>query len=268
MLKQRVITALLMALPLLAILLFAPASGTVLLFALILLLGAWEWSSFVGFTKPVSKFAYIALIAVAMPLAWFWLLPNFGLIHTLSVALLWWLVALLWILFRPQMVSAPLAAIAGFFVLIPAWLCLALLELNLPHGAQWVLYLFLIVVSADIGAFLFGRKFGRHKLAPQVSPGKSWEGVAGGLLLAGVVALLGAIWFSLPMLRFITLSLITVAVSVIGDLTESMFKRHVGLKDSSTLLPGHGGVLDRIDSLTSAAPVFLCGLIHLGVYPR
>lgn len=266
MLKQRVITGLLVALPLLAILLLAPADNTVLLFAAILLLGAWEWSGFLSLTATLPRVAYVLLHAVAMALCWFWLLPGIGLQALLIGALTWWCVALGWIVFQPQFVSAPLAALAGLLALVPAWLCIALLQISSPRGPQWVLFLFLLVVSADIGGFVFGRNFGRRKLAPRVSPGKTWEGALGGLLLATIVAACGAYWFALPMAVFLPWCALTVLVSIVGDLTESLFKRHVGLKDSSALLPGHGGVLDRIDSITSAAPVFLYGLIQMGAF--
>jgi phosphatidate cytidylyltransferase len=267
MLKQRIVTALLMALPVLAMLLWAPPSSTIVLFTLVLLLGAWEWSSFLGVTQAVARAAYVVLIGIAIAGCWFYLLPRVSLEHLLLVVLAWWLLALMWIAGRPEFVSGLLAGIAGVLVLAPAWLSLALLQLRLVHGPQWVLFLFLLVVSADIGGFFFGRKFGRTKLAPRVSPGKTWEGAVGGLVLATLVAGAGAYWFAVPVITFVLLCVATVIMSVVGDLTESLFKRHAGLKDSSTLLPGHGGVLDRIDSVTAAAPVFLYGLIYLGVFP-
>jgi phosphatidate cytidylyltransferase len=122
-----------------------------------------------------------------------------------------------------------------------------------------------IVWAADVGAYAFGRWLGRTKLAPAVSPGKTWEGVAGGLLLAGVAAGLAAPWLDLPVARLAGLGVVTALASVLGDLTQSMFKRNAGLKDSGKLLPGHGGVLDRIDSLTAAIPVFAGGLLLFGI---
>jgi phosphatidate cytidylyltransferase len=101
---------------------------------------------------------------------------------------------------------------------------------------------------------------GRTKLAPAVSPGKTWEGVTGGLITAGVAAALMASWLGLPVSRLVILAIGTALISVLGDLTQSMFKRNVGLKDSGKLLPGHGGVLDRIDSLTAAVPAYVVGL--------
>lgn len=267
MLRQRIVTALLMALPVLAVLLWAPPSTTIALFTVVLLLGAWEWSGFLGVAPTAIRVSYVMLIGLAIAFSWFWLLPQIRLEHLLLVVLAWWLLALLWIIGSPQYVSGLLAGIAGLLVLMPAWLCLALLQLRLSRGPQWVLFLFVLVVSADIGGFVFGRKFGRRKLAPRVSPGKTWEGVLGGLGLAMLIALFGAYWFAVPAVAFLVVCLFTVIMSVVGDLTESLFKRHAGLKDSSALLPGHGGVLDRIDSLTAAAPVFLYGLINLGVFP-
>ena len=124
----------------------------------------------------------------------------------------------------------------------------------------------LLVVAADIGAYFAGRQFGRNKLAPRVSPGKTWEGVLGGVAGAAIVAAVGVTLFEVPIGPFIGLSLVTVLASVVGDLTESLFKRHAGVKDSGSLLPGHGGVLDRVDSVTAAAPIFLVGLERLGLF--
>jgi phosphatidate cytidylyltransferase len=129
-----------------------------------------------------------------------------------------------------------------------------------------MLFLLLLVVAADIGAYFAGRQFGRNKLAPRVSPGKTWEGVLGGIGGAGIVAGVGVSFFEVPIGPFVGLSLVTVLASVVGDLTESLFKRHAGVKDSGSLLPGHGGVLDRVDSVTAAAPIFLVGLERLGLF--
>jgi phosphatidate cytidylyltransferase len=136
---------------------------------------------------------------------------------------------------------------------------------GMPHGRGLAMTLLAIVWAADVGAYAFGRWLGRTQLAPAVSPGKTWEGMAGGLLLAGLAAGIAAVWLDLPVARLAALGVVTALVSVLGDLTQSMFKRNVGLKDSGKLLPGHGGVLDRIDSLTAAIPVFAGGLLLLGV---
>jgi phosphatidate cytidylyltransferase len=158
-----------------------------------------------------------------------------------------------------------LAALAGPLVLAPTWLALSSLHRVADHGPMLVLFLLVLVFAADVGAYFGGRAFGRLKLAPRVSPGKTWEGVIGGFAAAGVIATVGARWFALPVPAFLALCAAVVSLSIVGDLTESMFKRHVGLKDSSKLLPGHGGILDRIDSISAAAPVFALGMMWMGV---
>jgi phosphatidate cytidylyltransferase len=147
-------------------------------------------------------------------------------------------------------------------VLIPTWLAVVALHESGEQGPLLVMYLLSLIWVADSGAYFSGRAWGKRKLAPSVSPGKSWEGVGGGALLSLAYAVGAAQVLGLPGNQwplFVVLSLVTVLFSVLGDLTESMFKRHAGIKDSGTLLPGHGGVLDRIDSVTAAAPVFVVG---------
>lgn len=264
MLKQRVMTALLMVALLLVALFGLPIEFTVALFAAVLLAGAWEWSALTGLVRRPARVAYLLVMAVVMAVTWQWLrLQPQQLPLLLQVTLLWWLAALVWLLFLPQSRSRSLSGLAGFFVLIPAWVSISYM---LTVGATWVLYMLLVVVATDVGGYLIGGRFGRHKLAPRVSPGKTWEGVFGGLALALVVAIAGGMFFRQPMVEFLVVSLVTVMVSIVGDLTESLFKRHAGLKDSGTLLPGHGGVLDRLDSICAAAPVFLYGLAWLGVF--
>jgi phosphatidate cytidylyltransferase len=155
--------------------------------------------------------------------------------------------------------------VAGVLALVPAWLALVRLRLALPHGAQWVLFALVLVWVADIGAFFFGRRFGRIRLAPEVSPGKTWEGVLGGIAVSVLVAIAGSLWFKVSLAAFLPLCLAAVGFSIVGDLTESLLKRFAGMKDSGSVFPGHGGVMDRIDSLTGAAPVLVLGLTLLGV---
>jgi phosphatidate cytidylyltransferase len=266
-LRNRVATAAVLIALLLAVLFWLPAAATVGLLTVVVLLGAWEWSAFVKLADPLLRGAYVALIAVLLPLAWAATRTPGSLKALLGGALLWWLAALAWIVLGPQRVGRWSAGLAGLLSLVPAWLALMRLRLETAHGAQWVLFALVLVWMADIGAYFCGRRFGRRRLAPIVSPGKTWEGALGGLIASGLVAAAGSAWFRLPLGRFLVLCLAAVVFSIIGDLTESLLKRFAGMKDSGTLFPGHGGVMDRIDSVTGAAPVLLLGLTFLGVLP-
>ena len=153
-------------------------------------------------------------------------------------------------------------------MLLPAFIALARLEIapsGFARGPQIVLWLVLMTIAADVGAYFAGRKFGRRKLAPRVSPGKTVEGALGGLAMVALVAGCGAAYFGLPPVAVMAFGSAVGIFSIIGDLTESMFKRAAGLKDSGALLPGHGGLLDRIDSITAAAPLYALGLFGSGV---
>jgi phosphatidate cytidylyltransferase len=150
---------------------------------------------------------------------------------------------------------------AGWLIVVPAWA--ALVVLHHSHGAGGVLALLVLVWVADIVAYVVGSRFGRRRLASRVSPGKSWEGLLAALVAAGLVAVSTAVWVGIrpeQRMLYVALAATVAAISVLGDLTESLFKRVAGVKDSGSILPGHGGVLDRIDSLTAAAPAFAFGL--------
>ncbi|MGA7540524.1 MAG: phosphatidate cytidylyltransferase [Steroidobacteraceae bacterium] len=266
-LRKRVATAAVLIALLLAVLFWLPAAATVGLLTLVVLVGAWEWSAFVKLADPRLRGAYVGLVGLLLPFAWLATRNAAGLEALLGAALLWWLTALVWIVAAPRRVSRWSAGLAGLLSLVPAWLALTRLRLRTGHGAEWVLFALVLVWMADIGAYFCGRRFGRRRLAPSVSPGKTWEGALGGLIASGAVAVAGSAWFRLPLGRFLALCLGAVAFSIIGDLTESLLKRFAGMKDSGTLFPGHGGVMDRIDSVTGAAPVLLLGLTMLGVLP-
>jgi phosphatidate cytidylyltransferase len=266
-LGKRVATAAVLIALLLAVLFWLPAAATVVLLTLVVLMGSWEWSAFLKWADPRPRAAYVALIGLLLPAAWLATRTPAGLEALLGAALLWWLLALVWIVAAPRRVSPWSAGLAGVLSLVPAWLALARLRLQAAHGAEWVLFALLLVWMADIGAYFCGRRFGRRRLAPAVSPGKTWEGALGGIAASGLVAAAGGAWFRLPLAPFLALCLAAVAFSIIGDLTESLLKRFAGMKDSGTLFPGHGGVMDRIDSVTGAVPVLLLGLAFLGVLP-
>jgi phosphatidate cytidylyltransferase len=263
-LRKRIITAVVLAVLFLSVLLWS-ARATIIVMTVLVLAGAWEWSAFLRAHLNVARAAYVVLVALLMPAAWYATALPDGLHVVLLTALVWWLVALAWIIFAPRSVAPWSAALAGVLALVPAWLALVRLRLDPSHGAQWVLFTLLLVWGADIGAYFAGHRFGRTRLAPNVSPGKTWEGVLGGFALSAVVAVAGSAWFALPLYTFVPLCLAAVGFSIVGDLTESLLKRFAGVKDSGTLFPGHGGVMDRIDSVTSAAPVLFFGLTILGV---
>jgi len=266
-LKKRIVTAVVLALALLLILLGLPPLATVVALSVIVLLGAWEWSAFLRLPDFAARLGYVVLIGATLAGAW-WLsrrADSHNLV--LLVALLWWLVALLWVATAPRRVTRLSAGAAGVLALVPAWVALVRLRLTVPDGDQWVLFALLLVWMADIGAYFVGRRFGRLRLAPTVSPAKTWEGVLGGVLLSSVCAIAGSAWFRLPLGTFLPLCLAAVGFSIVGDLTESLLKRFAGVKDSGTVFPGHGGVMDRFDSITGAIPVLVLGLTLLGVVP-
>jgi phosphatidate cytidylyltransferase len=265
-LRKRILTAVVLGAALLVILLWLPPFFTVATVSLVVLAGAWEWSGFLK-VGPGLRAAYVGLILVLLWGAWRISAGSTGRDALILIAVAWWFVALLWVALAPQRASTATAACAGILALVPAWVALVCLRLNAANGAQWVVFVLILVFAADIGAYFGGRYFGRVKLAPQVSPGKTWEGVLGGMVLSGVWALGGSLWFELPWLSFVPLCVAAVAFSIVGDLTESMLKRFAGLKDSGSLLPGHGGMMDRIDSITAAAPVLFFGLTLMGVVP-
>jgi phosphatidate cytidylyltransferase len=264
-LQIRIMTALVLAFGMLAIVLWLPPVMTVVVLTIGVLAGAWEWSAFLRPRGPVSRIVYVAVIAALLVPVWRYTANREGRDLVLAVALGWWIIALGWILFAPRRAASWSAALAGVFALVPAWLSLMRLRLDLSNGAEWVLFVLILVWAADIGAYFIGGRYGRLRLAPAVSPGKTWEGALGGMVLATVVAVCGSLWFRIPMGLFLPLCLAGVAFSIVGDLTESLLKRFAGIKDSGKIIPGHGGVMDRIDSVTGAAPVLLFGLTAFGV---
>ncbi|HXG28174.1 MAG TPA: phosphatidate cytidylyltransferase [Nevskiales bacterium] len=273
MLMQRVITALILIPPVVAAVWFLPTAAIAVALALLMLIGAWEWGQLMRLRAVPLRMGYVAVVAVLL-LVLYGLREHADLQRgMLGLALLWWLLAFLWVLRYPAglRTNQPrpwLVAGIGLLLLGPAFLALVLLHARL-QGPLWILFLLALIWAADTGAYFSGRSFGHHKLAVRVSPGKTWEGAAGGLLLSATVAALAGHWlFDLDgrqLLLFVLLCAGVVVFSIVGDLTESMFKRHAGVKDSGTLFPGHGGVLDRLDSLFAAAPLFLGGLLVMGL---
>ena len=265
MLKQRIITAAWLV-PLALLGLFGLEGGAFALFiAAIVLIAAWEWTNLAGLSAPVGRLLGVAGLAALMALCW--VTGAVQAIWPLWLGALGWLVNLYWVTGYPargqQWQSSAMRLAMGLWVLLPTWVGFSMLR---DSGAVWLLFVLLLVWGADIGAYFVGRACGRRKLAPRVSPGKSWEGVAGGLAVTALLALGVATWQGLGVsggLLLLGITLVVTLASVLGDLLESMLKRHRGIKDSSALLPGHGGVLDRVDSLTAAVPLF--ALLHGGL---
>lgn len=266
MLKQRVLTAVVLIPCVVGAVLLLPTAYVALGWGLFIVVGAWEWARLSGWSAPLGRLLYA--IATALALVLIWLARNSASLPPvlLWAAALWWLCALLW-LARPAWAATGggpvrwFKALAGAVVLVSAWW--ALVALHEGPGPRWVLYALVLVWVADSGAYFAGRAWGRRKLAPRISPGKTWAGVWGALAAVAVGAVLTAVAAGLgrgPALYLIGLSLVLVPVAIIGDLFESLLKRQAGVKDSGALLPGHGGVLDRIDSLLAVSPIFLLGL--------
>lgn len=269
MLIQRVVTALLLLPPLLALVWFGSTPLLYALLSLIVLGMAWEWAALAGLTSRGARIGYVALTAGTLAAAW---ILRAHWLWFASVAALWWLAALYLLAgfpenFRRRPPVRWEMGVLGQILLLPTLLCLAQLH-AMPDGALRVLYVLFLVFAADVGAYLAGRNLGRRKLAPAISPGKTVEGALGGLALCALWALsAGSYVFAVDtgaeLAKLLALSLLVAAVSIVGDLTESMFKRQAGVKDSGTLLPGHGGLLDRVDSILAAVPVMALGVYWL-----
>jgi phosphatidate cytidylyltransferase len=241
--------------------------------ALIFCAALWEWSRLVPLRAGLSCAAYTGMAALLMGLLW-WVSPERVLVPLLAVAVGWWLVALFW-LARPGFCAAGhsrgctlLKLVAGLLTTLPAWAGLVVLHRHGSRGPELMLLLLVMTWLADSGAYFAGRYFGRHKLAPAVSPGKTREGVYGGLLASLLFAAAAGWWFSHSLVwtaSFCMVSLPAMLFSVAGDLLESLMKRQSNSKDSGSIIPGHGGVFDRIDSMTAAVPVFLGGFLWMGL---
>lgn len=263
MLKERITTALLLAAALLTVLFLAHADVGVVLFGLLLLVAAWEWAGLAQVRRQVYRAALTLAVALLIGgLAWW--MPT----GHLPPPLLWlqlaiWAITAALLARFPVSIPKAVIVVAGLVILPLAWLSFAHLLKVRAFGAPWALYLFLVVAAADVGGYFAGRFLGRVKLAPRVSPGKTWEGLIGGLALVALVGAAGAAWFGVSTKGLIALALAVAGISVIGDLGISMLKRGAGLKDTGQLFPGHGGVLDRIDSLLAAIPLFVLGLYWL-----
>ena len=259
MLKQRVLTALVLGTAALVTVFAMPTWAMAGVLGVVLLVGSWEWSGFADWSVT-SRRLYVVIMAIAMSATAPLSQNEAAMAAVMVIAALWWLTALVWLFRFPTPIGPWAVAVGGICVILPAWLALVFLHGLQPLGHFLVFLVLATVWSADVGAFFAGRRFGRVKLAPLVSPGKTWEGVVGGLLAAVCVALALCLFIDADWQALVPVAGCAAGISVIGDLTVSMFKRNAGLKDSGRLFPGHGGVMDRLDSMAAAAPVFVLGL--------
>ena len=281
MTKTRLLAALIMAPIAILSVLFVSTPILAALSAVLFLAALWEWLKLAEIDDTLARSVLLLCnVAVMVALVWGSRSAQGGSFALLELVVLigvvWWLLAMLWMKhyhFASDHDSHARAfkLLAGTLAVIPAWCALGLIHASQPNGHQWLLLALFLVWAADTGAYFAGRHLGgklfTRKLAPRISPNKTIEGLLGGLLLALVVAIAGALLIGarvdqLPAIGAIALA--TVLFSVVGDLFESLLKRHVGAKDSGDLIPGHGGVLDRVDSVLAALPVFALGKAWLG----
>jgi len=279
MLKLRIITALVLG-PLIiwSVLSFSHPAIAIEM-AAILCLAAWEWARLAGIKNQPGRIGFAIFIAVVIAaIALLIHLDSSYILSGLYLTGIFWLFALVMVINSNRTVIKTLTKISfpgvagsllfGVGILAGSFLSIVALHRDVKYGAYYILALLILIWVADTAAYFSGKAFGKHKLAVNVSPGKSWEGVIGGMIATIIAAYLLTLYLNIDpenILSFILVAVIAISFSIVGDLTESLFKRRVGVKDSSQILPGHGGILDRIDSLTAAAPIFTLGLIMLGV---
>ena len=261
-LKNRIITAaILMFAALVFIMVFSTPWFAVAALILLVSIGGMEWANLVSL-KDIKKGLYVACMLLlayfaykSQTLSWFFVTLGF----------LWWFINFIMLIRYKYGVSNyadnPLMLrLSGFFVVLSAWSAAIILH---AHSPYLILFLVLLVAAADTGAYFAGKEFGKTKLVPQLSPGKTWEGLLGGFIAALIVAFIGASLLGLPegnFSSFIYLSVFSVLMSVAGDLFISLIKREANEKDSGSILPGHGGILDRVDGLIAALPLFALGI--------
>lgn len=278
MLTQRLFAAIVLIPVVILCLFFLPLLGFASIVIVICALAAWEWAQFLAIKSLKNRYLFTLIITFSIVFIYY-LSANI-VEHTIILkvillcSLVWWLVAFLLVVSYPRSVTLwqnkPTKILLAYFTLLPFFLGMVELRsidyFNDPYrGAFWLLYVFVLVWATDSGAYFAGRAFGKHKLAPKVSPGKTIEGFFGGVALSLIISIIVYFsdYFPISFFNLIVCSILAIFSSVVGDLTESMFKREAKIKDSGNLIPGHGGILDRIDSLTAAIPVFAAISLYL-----
>jgi phosphatidate cytidylyltransferase len=273
MLRQRVFTALLLAPLVILLVLFLPTNLFAAMLAIAFLAAMWEWTRLAGMKSRGHRGILLGFTLAAFIAFWMLRASPFLWPASIIAGVLWWLLACVWLRHfafgaAPTPENRNLKLLAGAFVIIPAWVAGVAIHGDPLHGHIWVFLAMLLVWAADTGAYFSGRLFGKRKLAPQISPGKTWAGVYGAFVTSALVIAVGG-WLlgvrDARLLGLIIVSVVTVASSIVGDLLESLMKRHASVKDSGALFPGHGGLLDRLDSVFAALPVFALGKLLLGL---
>ncbi len=263
--RTRTRTALLLAPIGIASIIFLPPLWFGLLIGGLFGIGLWEWSRLSGWESTWQRVLLVSAQLCLM--AWLALDGEAGLKQAMLVGVVFWLFAPFWLKHYdfarlPKRRYLTLKTMAGALAVIPAFAATLYLDGYSVNGPYWVLFLFVLIWVADSGAYFSGKRFGREKLAPHISPGKTREGAYGAfvacMIYSGITAAAMEMAWKQGLL-FVLLAVVTVAFSIIGDLFESLIKRHSQVKDSGDLFPGHGGVFDRFDSLFAAAPVFVFG---------
>jgi len=270
--KQRVITALLLTPCAIALILLAPSAWFGLVIAALCLLASWELTRLAGMRSRPVRAVLVGLCAFGFALLWMYADSPPGWIM-IAAGCAWWLIALFWLRHfsfgaTPTRENVTLKLIGGAFVVLPAWAAMMQLHRSQESLHTWALYALMLVWAADTFAYLAGRRWGTTKLAPGISPGKTIAGVYGALVGSGLVGLIGGWWLGVrgfALVGLVVLGLISVCFSVVGDLFESLLKRHANVKDSGTLFPGHGGAFDRLDGVFAALPFFALGKYLLGL---
>ena len=276
MFLSRAITSIFLAILFFSSICFLPPYQLNFFLILIVAIASQEWARLVGYSSVLAIIFYVTtILLVIFLIAQYIFLGTFqyskSMQSLLGVSSIWWAIAFLWVKSYPESASIwnsrLVKSLMGFFIIIPLWFCAAFI-FNLNHGRYLLILFVILVAAADIGGYIVGKKIGRHALIPNVSPNKTWEGFYGGFVFS--ILFITCIWFLVPLdykfpsfAHLLLITIFTVLASVVGDLTVSMLKREGGHKDTGSLLPGHGGLLDRVDGIFGAVPIFTLGIFFV-----
>lgn len=265
MLLARIVTSFIVLPLLLAAIIWMPSTDFAVMVGAVIVVGAWEWAQLAGFQKPVFRALYVLFVLLGMLLSAF--IPQLWMLGVAIGVLVWMLIAV--IHYQCDGVGAGfqmklVRAITGLIILVATWTSIIALKSHSLFGVGWLILVLLMVVGADVGGYFVGRLYGKTPFCSRVSPHKTWEGFFGGLFLSIFVAVIGGLFLAIPFRQYLLLlllALVTAIFAAIGDLSESLLKRIAGIKDSGGIFPGHGGMLDRLDSISAASIIFVFGML-------